>query len=200
MDQSSNRPFDENVRLMRKTADGDINAFKRLFQRFAPLMKQFFVIRGVDRNLANDLVQKIFTSLWHQRKKFHEGSSFETYLFSIARNTLNNEIRQSHKIDGKSSKRQIDSDGDTSNTLSQPENDFYLHELTDAIEVVKAKLTDEQFQALQASQTTDIDFQKVLKELGCSKEAYKSQLKRARERMREFLAPFFTDKKRRKKG
>ena len=200
MDQSSKQRHDENVRLMRKVADGDIDAFKRLYQRYAPLLIQFFIIRGVDSNSADDFVQKIFTSLWQQRKNYYVASSFETYLSSIARNTLNKEIRQSSKIVGTNSKKHQLSDGDTYNILSRPEADFYFQELSDALETAKAKLTDEQLQALDASQVPDIAFHKALEELGCSKGAYKKRLKRARKRLRELLAPFFTDEERRTKG
>ena len=200
MNQDSKLPLDENARLMRKAADGDIDAFKRLYQRFAPLLRQLFVIRGLDRNSADDFVQKIFASLWQQRKNFRGESSFETYLSSIARNTLNKEIRQSRKIAGTSSKKHQQSDGDTCDILSQPEADFYFQELNVALETAKPKLTDEQLQALDASQAPDIAFHKALEELGCSKGVYKNRLKRARKRLRELLAPFLTDEEGRKKG
>ena len=199
MNQDSKPPLDENARLMLKTADGDIDAFKRLYQRFAPLLRQFFVIRGVDRYSADDLVQKIFLSLWQQRKNYYVASSFEAYLYSMARNTLYNEIRRSSRIDKISSKKHPGFEANTNNVLSQPEADFYFQELNVALETAKTKLTEEQFQALQAAQDTDSDFQKVLEELGCSKEVYKKRLKLARKRLRELLNPIFGNEKLRDK-
>ena len=200
MNQDSKKPLDENARLMRKAADGDIDAFNRLYQRLAPLLMQFFVIRGVDSNSADDFVQKIFTCLWQQRKSFHAESSFEAYLHSAARNTLYNEIRRSRRITELSSKKQPVCDGGMYKTLSQPEAKFHLLELTEALETAKTKLTTEQLQALDASQVPNITFHKALEELGCSKEAYRKRLKRARNRLRELLAPFFPDEEKRKKG
>jgi RNA polymerase sigma-70 factor (ECF subfamily) len=200
MNQDSKLPLDENAGLMRKAADGDIKAFKRLYQRYAPLLKQLFVIRGVDQNSADDFVQKIFTCLWQQRKSFRGESSFETYLFSIAGHTLNKEIRQSHKRNEISSKKYQQSDGDTGKILSQPEAECYLHELTDAFEAAKTKLTDEQMQALEVALEPDIDLNKKLEELGYSKEAYKKRLKRARKRLRELLNPIFGNEKLRDKN
>ena len=126
MDQSSKLPLDENVRLMRKAADGDIEAFKRLHQRFAPVLKQFFVIRGVKDNSADDLVQKIFTDIWQQRKSYRVESSFDAYLYSIARNTLYQEIRRSRRINGKSLKKRPKFEADTHKMLSQPEAELYF--------------------------------------------------------------------------
>jgi RNA polymerase sigma factor (sigma-70 family) len=114
-------------------ADDDIVAFKCLQQRYAPFLKQFFVIRGVDSNSADDLVQKIFTCLWEQRKNYRVLSSFDVYLFSMARNALYNEIRQSRSIAELNSKKHPESDVDTNNMLSQPEAELFFQELTDAI-------------------------------------------------------------------
>ena len=193
MDQSSKQWHDENARLMQKAADGDIEAFVRLFQRFAPLLMHLFIKRGADINSAEDLVQKIFTHLWQQRKNYRPESSFETYLFSIARHILSKEIRQSHKIKGLRSEKQTDSDGGTYNNLSQPEAELYLQELTEFIEESKAKLTEKQQDALQASQEPDSDLHEILEELGCSKGVYKNRLKRARQCLKEYLTQFFTD-------
>lgn len=189
MDKSPKQPVDENARLMRKAADGDKEAFRILYQRYAPLMMYWFLRRGVDRNSADDLVQKIFTCLWQQRKNYRPESSFETYLFSIARHILSKEIRQSHKNNRISLKKQPVSDEGKYNHLTQPEAEFYFKELTEALEAAKAKLTDKQFQALQA---TDVSLDKMLEELGCSQRAYKGLIKRGRKRLLEFLAPFFT--------
>jgi len=118
----------------------------------------------------------------------------------MARNTLYNEIRRSSRIDKISSKKHPGFEANTNNVLSQPEAEVYFQELTEALETAKAKLTDKQFQALQASHAPDIAFHKALEELGCSKEVYRKRLKRARKRLRVHLVPFLPDEERHKKG
>ena len=199
MNQDSKLPLGENAGLMRKTADGDIDAFKRLHQRFAPLLTQFFVMRGVNRNSADDLVQIIFTHLWERRKNFRVVSSFEAYVFSMARNTLYQEIRQSHKKAGLSSKKHPKSDVDTHNILSQPEAEFYLQELTESLEAAKTKLTAKQYQALEFSQASEVPLSKILEELDCSHGAYKGLIKRARKQIWEFLDPIYLEEEKHKK-
>jgi RNA polymerase sigma-70 factor (ECF subfamily) len=203
MDKSPKQQHDENARLMLKAADGDIGAFNRLFQRYAPLLMYLFVKWGVDLNSAEDFVQKIFSSLWEQRKQFHLESSFEAYLYSMARNALYGEIRKSHKITKVIPKKQSYSDEGIYKALSQPEDELYLEELIEALEASKAKLTDEQLEALEISQDPDIDLHKTLKELGLSYGAYKGLIERARKQIREHLDPIFLEelesKKRRKR-
>jgi RNA polymerase sigma-70 factor (ECF subfamily) len=202
MDQSSKQPLDENAKLMRKAADDDIEAFKRFHKRYAQRLKQFFLKRGANSDSADDLVQKIFTSLWQQRKNFIVESSFEAYLYSMARNTLYQEVRRSRRITERSSKKPPKLETDMHKMLSQPEAEFYLQEFNEALEKAKTKLTNEQFQALQIAQNPDIDFHRALEELGWSIESYKSHLKRARKKIREYLIQMMSEelksKKRRK--
>ena len=181
---------DRNAELMRNAADGDIQAFQRLYRTFGPVIKHLFAKRGVNPALSDDLVQKIFVCLWQQRKDFRAESSFETYLFSIARYTLSNEIRRSCGIAGKDLKDQPEYCIELQNGLSQPEAELYLKELAAAVERAKAKLTTEQRQALDAANDVDIPLGKALEGIGCSHRAYKSRLKRARKRLRELLDPF----------
>jgi RNA polymerase sigma-70 factor (ECF subfamily) len=200
MDQSSKQLIIGNARLMLKAAESNNDTFKRLYKKYAPLLKQFFVMRGVDSSSADDFVQKIFTRLWEKRKSIRIEASFEAYLFSITKYTLYTDMKRSHRITGISSIKRTKYDVAADNILSRPEADFFFQELNDALEVAKAKLTDVQLQALEVSQKPDISFYEALDEFGCSKEAYKKRLKRARERLRELMAPFFTDEKRLKKG
>ena len=72
------------------------------------------------------------------------------------------------------------------NGLSQPETDFYLKELNAALERAKTMLTVEQQQALKISQAANSCYRKVL---GCSQEAHKSRLKRARKHLWKLIAP-----------
>ena len=191
MDKNPECSYNENTRLMISTSSDDINAFKLLYQRFAPLLKQFFVLRGLNRHTAEDLVQKVFVNLWQQRKRYRSGYSFEAYLNSIARNTLYKEIRRSRRIN----KRSLNHEVNAHNILSQPEAELYLKELSEAIDAAKTKLTKEQKQALDAYQDRNIELDKMLKKLDYSKEAYKSHLKRARKQLRKSLASFLTDEK-----
>ncbi len=189
---NSEVPYQSNTELMRKTAGGDFDAFARLFLEFGPVLERYFAGRGAGPALCDDLVQRVFAGLWRQRKEFHAGSSFETYLFAVARNTLSNEIRRSRTAAEalRNHRRRHDR---SCNGFSHPETQYYLEELRDAIEDAKGKLTEEQRRVLDAVEGTDAPPDKIPEEPGCSQEALKGRLKRARKRLRELLAPFLED-------
>jgi len=185
--------FIESTKLMQKAGVGDSEAFVCLYDRFAPTLMHLFVRRGADLTLAEDLTQKVFVCLWERRKNFRAESSFETYLFSIAKHALNKEIRESRKVAETGLKGHPKLNEGSQRGLSEPELEIYLKELAAAVQRAKAKLTLEQRQALAVSQSRRISFSTVAQKLGCSQEGLKSHLKRARRRMRELLAPILDD-------
>ena len=149
--------------LRQEAADGDFEAFACLYDRFAPTLMYLFVRRGADLTLAEDLTEKVFVCLWERRKGFRAESSFETYLWSIAKHTLSKEKRESHKREETGFKGHAVLKGDCHGELSEPEADLYLpeadlylKELAAAIRQAKAKLTFEQRQTLAISSTTTL--------------------------------------------
>ncbi|MBW2149735.1 MAG: hypothetical protein JRI22_22300 [Deltaproteobacteria bacterium] len=79
--------------------------------------------------------------------------------------------------------------------MSEPEAESYLKELRVAIKRAVSKLTPGQRQALNAANAVDIPLDEALEQLGCSRGAFNTRLRRARKRMRELLAPFFDHEK-----
>lgn len=185
--------INENARLMQRVADSDFDAFEHLYQRFAPVLMYFFCRRGMNLTIVDDLTQKVFASLWERGSEFRGDSSFETYLISIARYTLNNELKQSRRIAEMNLKNPPKCSGQSSNGLSQPELELYLKELAAAVERAKGKLTERQRKVLEVANALDIDLSEASKELSCSHSAFKSRLKLARRRMLKLLAPFLND-------
>lgn len=191
--RNSKMPLNDNAKLMQEAADGDLEAFACLYDRFAPILMHLFVRRGADLTLAEDLTQQVFLCLWQHRKTFRAQSSFETYLLSIAKHKLTKELRESRRVAEIGLKGHPQLNGGSHSWLSEPETGFYLRELAAAVRRAKAKLTDEQRNALEAFQAVDTPLDKALEELGCSYGAFKKRLKRARKRMRGLLAPFLND-------
>ena len=190
---NSEVPHDDSTELMRNAADGDIEAFECLFRRFGPALKHFFAERGSSLTASDDLVQRIFTSLWQRREDFRADSSFETYLFTAAKYTLSKELRRSRQIVETDPENHPGCPGQFYNGLSEPEGEFYIQDLREAIEQALGKLTEAQRQALDAANACDIPLGKASEELGCSHGALRNRLKRARKRLRELLAPFLGD-------
>jgi len=189
MDENRKILFDEDTKLMRKVAQGDAEAFECLYYRFCPILRCLFARWGGDYASCDDFTQRVFTHLWEQRTYFREESSFLTYLLGIARHTLSEEIRQSRKTVKISLNEYPRFVKHSRKSLSEPETEFYMNEINAALERAKTQLTAEQQQAFKISHVTNSSC-KASMMVGCSQEAHKGRLKRARKHLRELLASF----------
>jgi len=179
---------DEAAELMRKVADDDVKAFTRLYHVFCPTLKRFFANYDGRHVSLDDFIQEVFTRLWQQRKNYRGSSCFLAYLLGIARHTLNEQIRKSRKIAPVHLKKHTHFPADSHNELSEPEAELNFKELIAALEGARAKLTAKEREALELSQAADVPLQKASREPGCSREALRSRLKRARKRSQALLA------------
>jgi RNA polymerase sigma factor (sigma-70 family) len=173
-------PNKKDVELMQKAAEGDLEALVSLYIRFVPALRHFFTKHGSDQELCNELVQRVLVYLLTNRVDFRTDYSFEKYLFHIARNTLNKELRRSRRSTELDLEKLPHKNDDSNQALSEPETILYAKEVADAVEHEKAKLTDKQRQAVE-------DF---LAGEPCSREPRKSRLKRALRRLRRELRNF----------
>ena len=84
--------IDEAAELMRKVANGDIEAYERIYSKFCPILRSFFANYNSHHISSDDFIQEVFTRLWQRRKSFRGESLFLTYLLGIARNILNEKM------------------------------------------------------------------------------------------------------------
>ncbi len=67
--------------------------FQRLYQRYARPVVYFFRKRGFTPEECGDLCQETFLRIYRGMKEFRRDSSFESWLFQIARNVWCNSLR-----------------------------------------------------------------------------------------------------------
>ncbi len=80
----------------------DREAFRILFDHFAPRINGYLQRLGMEQSAAEDLAQEVMAVLWHKAHLYDPGkSSLATWLFRIARNRRIDGIRRdrSHLLD-----------------------------------------------------------------------------------------------------
>jgi len=81
--------------LMKRASQGNERAFEELYTRHARRLQGFFVRRlGDDADLAADFMHDTFLRLYAARERYHEGSSFRAWLYTIAYNLIKNHHRK----------------------------------------------------------------------------------------------------------
>ncbi len=79
-------PKDNTTELLRRTATGDKQAFRQLYEHTSPRLYSVAIQLMTDPRLAEDVLQDAFVQIWHRAKDYHadRGSVF-TWLSSIVR-------------------------------------------------------------------------------------------------------------------
>jgi RNA polymerase sigma-70 factor (ECF subfamily) len=72
--------------------------FDRLFVEFAPRIRAYIVRHGVNRSVADEVVQEVMVTLWHNADRYDpEKGSMSTWVFTIARNRLIDSVRRQRR-------------------------------------------------------------------------------------------------------
>lgn len=84
-------PTDEN--LMQQVAHGNLDILKVLFERHHAHVFNFLYKMSKDKMLSEDITQDVFYKLMKYRTSYNNGN-FVSWLFTIARNSLNTHFRR----------------------------------------------------------------------------------------------------------
>jgi len=187
---------DPGVQWMLAWQAGDEAAFDALIERYS---SQVFALltRFLGRRPGReDLVQEVFLRILRAKDRYQPTARFSTYLYRIAFNLAVNET-QRVAGSGVLSLDQPVGTADGSAVLGdlQAGDDPEPHTLLerdDVVEMVRAaiaRLPENQRMALILAKYHDTPYVEIADVLGSSEKAIKSLVHRARERLREWLAP-----------
>ena len=85
----------EESRLLGQVAQGDWDAYARLFNHYLPrLTRYIFPFAGRSMQDTEEVIQEVFLKIWEKRATLVEIQSFSPYLFRMAKNKLINNLQQ----------------------------------------------------------------------------------------------------------
>jgi RNA polymerase sigma-70 factor (ECF subfamily) len=91
---SVSSPDEEDIGLMCRARDGDVEAFTRLVGRHRERVEGFLYRLFWDREKAEDGAQEVFLRLWLARHRYQPRARFTTFLYQVAHNYWLNELRK----------------------------------------------------------------------------------------------------------
>jgi RNA polymerase sigma-70 factor, ECF subfamily len=81
--------------LQRIAERGDVEAFRKLFQSYAPRVKSYMMRQGADPNTAEELAQETMMTVWRKASLYSvEKGSATTWIYTIARNLRIDRLRK----------------------------------------------------------------------------------------------------------
>jgi len=73
----------------------DVDAFRQLFQSYAPRVKSYMIRQGADPNTAEELAQETLLTVWRKAALYSgDKGSATTWIFTIARNLRIDRLRR----------------------------------------------------------------------------------------------------------
>jgi RNA polymerase sigma-70 factor (family 1) len=80
--------YPDDINLIEKLRKGDIKAFNLIYEKYSFKLYSFGLKYLKSTDEAEELVQSVFVKLWENYKELKTGTSFKSYLFTIAYNDM----------------------------------------------------------------------------------------------------------------
>lgn len=166
---------DDDAGLVNRFLSGDAAAFDALYHRYFD--KVYAIARGIliHHDECLDAVQEIFTLVYRHLNRFDRRSKFSTWLFRIA---VNRSIQQARKLKFRHRETELLEAVDEAAPAHEDPPDPRIREAL-------AKLTPADRAVLTLFYWEDLSIHEVAGSLGCSPNAAKTRLYRARERFKQ---------------
>ncbi len=183
------------VDLMRRVREGDLRAFEELVE-----IHQRSVIGTVAKMLgspteAEDIAQQVFVRIWKSASRYEPQAKFTTWLFTITRNLVFNEVRRRQRKptvsvqEREETTRRIVEDTHG----SSPDEEVLHAELEAAVDRAIEALPEKQRLAVILRRYEDMPYEEIGKILSMSVPAVKSLLFRARTELKQSLRKYLDE-------
>lgn len=186
---------EHHVALMLRVKEGDDAAFEELVE-----IHQNSVIGTVAKMLGNpseaeDIAQQVFVRVWKSASRYQPQAKFTTWLFTITRNLVFNEVRRRKRKPAVSMEEREEDfhlmEADRS-TIS-PDDSVLQTELEEAIDSAISNLPEKQRMAVVLRRYEEMPYEDIGKVLELTVPAVKSLLFRARTQLKEDLQKYLEE-------
>jgi RNA polymerase sigma-70 factor (ECF subfamily) len=187
---------DPDVLLMIEFQQGGRAAFENLMRKYYKRVFNFIYRLTGSRELAEDLSQDVFLKVYQAADQYRPRSKFQTWLYTIAKNSTLNELRrlkrpvipfetEAFSEKGERLQGQV-ADPAAENSLEE----LLVQERIKSVQVAIGRLPENQRMAVVLYRYERMNYDEIAQTLGMSVSAVKSLLSRARENLRQYLTRF----------
>jgi RNA polymerase sigma-70 factor (ECF subfamily) len=173
--------MDHEPLLIRRAIDGDESALRALWTRHAPHIDM--VVRrlvGGDADLAADIAQEVWIQIFRALPSYRGDSQFSTWAHRIAVNRTLNALRKARRL------ASLETDVDESSAAIEPDPDRAF--VAQSIEEAAARLSPGARAVFMMHDVEGYTHEEIAEQLGITPGGSKSQLFKARGKLRKLLA------------
>ena len=168
--------------LLQRIARGDLRAFSELVDRYQRPLFAFLGRMGLEAARAEEVAQETFLRAWQHLPRYRtEQAQFSTWLFTIARRLALNELARS------SNRHEVAADDDAPEpacAAARPEQALDQRRLQARVDAAFRSLGTDDRSVLALAYSHDLGMAEIAVIEGCSVDAVKTRLHRARQRLR----------------
>ena len=150
--------------LVLRLIDGDEDAFCELYAAYKNRLLYFAMKFVKSREFAEDIFQDAFTVVWQSRRFINPDASFSSYLYTIVRNRILNQIRDmanEDKLKEHILSHAVDSAHETNNKI-------LFDDLKDVLSRALEQLTPRQREVFNMSRDLQMSHKEIAEALGVS--------------------------------
>lgn len=156
--------FSEERSLILRLIEGDEDAFCELYATYKNRLIYFAMRFLKSREYAEDVFQDAFTVVWQSRRFINPDASFSSYLYTIMRNRILNQLRNSaneEKLKESILSQALDYTEDT-------KREVMLNDLKSLISNALQQLTPRQREIFEMSREAQLSHKEIADKLGIS--------------------------------
>ncbi|MDB4877019.1 MAG: polymerase sigma factor, sigma-70 family [Gemmatimonadetes bacterium] len=173
--------MDHEPLLIRRAISGDEGALRALWTRHAPHID--LVVRrmvGGDTDLAADIAQEVWIQIFRALPSYRGDSQFSTWAHRIAVNRTLNALRKTRRLEN------VETEVTEDSASVEPDHDRMF--VAQSIEEAAAKLSPGARAVFMLHDVEGYTHEEIAEELGITSGGSKSQLFKARGKLRKLLA------------
>ena len=165
---------------IRRAINGDERALRQLWSQYAPHIDAVVLRLAEDRDLAADIAQEVWIQIFKALPTFRGKSAFGTWAHRIAVNRTLNALRKVRRL----AKVEVGIEEDSASTTDDPDRGF----IAESIEAAAARLPKGARTVWALHDVEGYTHEDIAEQLGITTGASKSQLFKARAKLRRLLA------------
>ena len=175
--------------LMTAIAAGNQRAFRMLVERHQALVIGT-VARMIGTSDAEDVAQQVFLNVWKAAPRWHPDAKVTTWIMTVAKRLVFNESRRRKRSRIIPQASEEKSPAEASDESPGPDARLLEGELHEAIGRAMSSLNEKERMAVVLRRHEGMQYEEIAVILGTSVPSVKSLLFRARNTLREKLAPY----------
>jgi RNA polymerase sigma-70 factor (ECF subfamily) len=160
-----------------------VEAFKALFQSYAPRVKSYMLRQGADPATAEELAQETLLAVWRKAALYSdEKGSATTWIFTIARNLRIDRLRKEVAW------QPLPEDNDEQPSLDPlPDAEVSERERGERVRAMLAELPEDQSAVVQLAFVEGLSHSEIATRLGLPLGTVKSRMRLAYQKIRDAL-------------